>query len=161
MRIILDPGEMAVAIHVASSRRMVNQVNGITDRRRDDRQHAIALDMLGAISELAFCKAFGAYPDLTVQPRKGGPDVVLKGKYRWDVKATDRPNGRLLATTDKDLGDADYYALAVVNGNAVDFVGYASAAELLHPGTVINLGLGPTHALDQSQLRSFDRKDRA
>ena len=159
MRVILDPGEMAVAQHVASLRRCVNQAVGITDRRRDGRQHAIALDMLGAISELAFCKAFGAYPDLTVQPRKGGADVVLKGKYRWDVKATDRPNGRLLATTDKDLGDADYYALAVVNGNAVDFVGYASAAELLHPGTVIDLGHGPTYALDQAALRPFPTQE--
>lgn len=139
---------------LASLRRCVNQAGRITDRRRDTRQQAINLDMLGTVSEFGFCKAFGAYPDLTVKPRSGGADVILNGR-RWDIKATDRPAGRLLATTGKQAADAEFYALAVVQENVVDFVGWASAGELLDPATVRDLGHGPTHALDQSALHPF------
>lgn len=154
MKITLDPGEMAIAQTLASLRRCVNQAGRIGDRRRDNRMQAITLDMLGTVSEIAFCKAFGAYPDLTVSPRRGGADVILNGK-RWDIKATDRPNGRLLATTDKNAAAADYYALAVVADATVDLKGWATAAELLNPATVTDLGHGPTHALNQAQLRPF------
>jgi hypothetical protein len=132
----------------------VNQSSHVTDRRRDKRQQAYTLDMLGVVSEFAFCKAFGVYPDLSVHPRKGGADAVLKGRT-WDIKATDRPNGRLLATTGKQPTDAQFYALAIVNENEVDLVGWAEASELLNPGTVIDLGHGPTHALEQTQLHPF------
>lgn len=158
VRVVLDPGELAVAQTLASLRRCVNQAGGIKDRRRDTRQQAIALDMLGTVSEVAFCKAFGAYPDLTVSPRRGGADVLLNGR-RWDVKGTDRPNGRLLATTDKEPGAAEFYALAIVSDHIVDLIGYATASQLINPETVIDLGHGPTHALTQEQLIPFPEQE--
>lgn len=154
MKVKLDPGEMAIAQTLASLRRCVNQAGRITDQRRDNRMQAITLEILGTISEIAFCKAFDAYPDLTVSPRRGGADVIHKGK-RWDIKATERPNGQLLATTAKTSTSADYYALAIVNDSTVDFVGYASATQLINPATITDLGHGPTHALPQTQLRPF------
>ena len=121
---------------------------------------ANTIDLLGAVSEIAFCREFGACPDLSVKPRKGGADVIFKGK-RWDIKSTKRANGQLLATTEKTPGEVDFYALAVVQDNIVDFIGYASEGELLCEDTITDLGHGPTHALPQSRLRQFPPKSEA
>ena len=161
MKVTLNPGEMAIAQTMAAMRRGVNQASKITDQRRDNTMDANTLDLLGAVSEIAFCKAFSTYPDFSVMPRKGGADAILKHDgtiTRWDIKATKRTGGRLLATTGKSANDVDYYALAVVQENVVDFVGYASAAELLSEETIIDLGHGPTHALTQDKLRRFKTK---
>lgn len=156
MKVELDPGEMGVAHLIATMRRCVNQSVKITDVRRDNSLQAIELDILGAVSELAWAKVMGCFPDLTVSPRRGTPDAIHNGK-RVDIKATNRRDGRLLATTTKRRGDADIYVLAIVIDNVVDFVGYANADDLLSPQTIVNLGHGPTHALNQSQLRRFKR----
>lgn len=154
MLVELDSGEMAVAQFLATMRRCVNQSVGVSDARRDSSLQAITLDMLGTVSELAWAKAMGTYPDLTIKPRRGSADAMIDGR-RVDIKATSRRDGRLLATTDKSADAADIYVLAIVQENVVDFVGYAWSWELLHESTVRNLGHGPTHALDQCDLRRF------
>lgn len=154
MKIELDPGEYAIAQIVASMRRSINHVFQVRDQRRDTRRAVVDLDLLGAVAEIAFCKWRNVYPDLTILPRHGSADAVIDGK-KIDIKATDRKDGRLLATTGKDLSAADVYVLAIVEGPVVEFIGYALAAELLHASTLLDLGHGKTHALDQSKLRKF------
>lgn len=159
--ITLSPGELAVAQTLASLRRCVNQANGVTDARRDRAQQAIELDLLGTVSELAWAKYLNQYPDLSVNPRRGGSDYVSPTDSPWpgmrvDIKATKRRDGRLLATTNKKSDDAHIYVLAVVDENEVTFVGWAKSEELLVPATLKDLGYGPTHALDQSQLRPME-----
>lgn len=158
MLITLSPGEMAVAQNLAILRRCANQSGGTKDQRRDSAAQAISLDMLGTVSEIAWAKAWGRYPDLTINPRKGGADAITREGQTVDIKATDRPNGRLLATTRKRPEDADIYVLSIVRESEVHFVGWASADELLHPGTITDLGHGPTHALAQSQLHPIRPK---
>lgn len=152
--VTLDPGEMAVAEHLALLRRCVNKTVNLTDQRRDNRRQAITLEILGTVAEIAFCKRFSAYPDLTINPRRGGADVVLRGK-RWDIKATDHGNGRLITTVGKTHGSADYYALAVVDDCRVDFIGWAPSARLIDDSAVKDLGHGPTYVLERDQLQPF------
>lgn len=154
MKIELDPGEYAIAQMVATMRRSINTVFRVRDQRRDTLRAAVDLDLLGAVAEIAFCKWRNVYPDLTILPRHGTADAVIGGK-KVDIKATDRKDGRLLATTGKDPNAADIYVLAIVEGAVVDFVGYALASELLQETTLRDLGHGATHVLDQSQLRKF------
>ena len=115
---------------------------------------AFDLDFIGAVAEVAFGKWKNIFPDLSINPRKGSFDALVSGK-RVDIKATRRENGRLLATTGKEQNAADLYVLAVVDGATVDFVGYATATELLSDETLIDLGHGKTHALTQDRLRAF------
>jgi hypothetical protein len=159
-RIELEPSEYAVAQVIASMRRCVNQAAGVRDQRRDSMKQAIELDMLGAVAEVAFCKWQNVYPDLSVRPRRGSADALLSGK-KVDVKATDRRNGRLIATYGKEMDQADIYVLAIVEDLVVDFVGYATAQDLLCEASVKDLGHGPTYALEQSQLRRFKEKEKA
>ena len=153
MKIVLDPGEMAVAQLLATLRRTVNQAAGISDRRRDTRDPNVT-ELMGATAEVAFCKHFNCYPDLTVVPRRGGHDAILRG-HRWDIKAVAKPDHRLLAAVEKSPGDVDCYALAVVSGPTVELVGWAPAGKLLHPATVVDLGHGPVHALSRGELQAF------
>lgn len=154
MKIELDPGEYAIAQVIATMRRSINTVFRVRDQRRDTRRAVVDLDLLGAVAEIAFCKWRNVYPDLTILPRHGSADAMIGGK-KVDIKATDRKDGRLLATTGKEIDAADIYVLAIVEGPVVEFVGYALAAELLQDKTLKDLGHGATHAMEQGQLRKF------
>ena len=155
MIVKLNPGEMAVAHHIAALRRYANQSSGVFDQRRDINQPAIVLDILGAISELAFAKAIGMYPDFSISPRSGGSDCVINGT-KIDIKSTLHPHGRLLATITKKIEDADIYVLAVVQENIVRFAGWAEATELINRSAVTDLGYGLTYALSQNKLHPMN-----
>lgn len=154
MRVVLDPGEIAAARVLATLRQTINRASAIRDQRRDKVKSGADIDYVGMLAEIAWAKKFNSYPDLSISPRAGSADAIFNGK-RIDIKATDRKNGRLLATTGKAAGVADIYVLAIVDDMAVDFVGYALAGELINHKTIKNLGHGNTYALEQSQLRKF------
>jgi hypothetical protein len=152
MKVTLNSGELATAHLMAIMRRCVNQATRINDKRRA--HDAIDIDMTGAIAEIAWAKAWNIYPDLTCAPRAGSADSILAGK-RIDIKATKNPRGQLLAHIEKPIDAADIYVLAIVDNDLVDFVGYATATELINPDTITNLGHGDTYALPQTKLRTF------
>lgn len=155
MKIELDTGEYAVARMLASMRNLAARSAGVKDARMDNAMNAIELDEIGLVSEIAWAKWQNTYPDLTTSARSGTYDSYCKGK-RVDIKATKYKNGRLLAHIGKkDKDDVDMYVLAIVDGNVVDFVGYAMAHELLSDANIKDLGHGKGFAMDQSQLRRF------
>lgn len=157
MLVVLDPGEMAVAQTLATLRHSVNTAAGVTDKRRDTTRDPNTTELMGVVGELAFCKAYNVWPDLSVVPRSGGHDAVLHGKT-WDIKAVAKSHHRLLAHPDKNLTDVDRYGLAVVTDAVVELVGWAPADKLLHPSTVTDLGHGPVHALRPDQLQPFPQE---
>lgn len=149
----LSASEMAVVQMLASMRHTMNRGHDVNNSRIGP-QSDYQTDLDGLIAEFAFCKWKNIWPDLSIAPRAGGADCVF-GKWKVDVKATRRPNGRLLAVMSKTEQQAEVYVLAVVKDNEVTFPGWAFAKELLNQKNVIDLGHGPTYALDQSQLRQF------
>jgi len=151
---------MVMARLIAEMRRRMNRSEGVVDRLIDPHPRHDP-DLLGAMSELAFCKTYNVYPDLSVSPRRGGADVNV-GPVRVDVKSTHRENGSLLATVKKRSDDADVYVLTTVNvdQNAVTLVGWAAASELLCEATLTDLGHGPTHALSQDKLHHFSPRSK-
>lgn len=160
MKVTLDTGEMATAQYHATLRRAINQASKVTDQRRDSASQAIMLDIVGMVAEIAWHRVMGTFPDLSVSPRAGSADAMYQGRT-IDIKATTRRDGRLLATTNKGAGAADFYVLAIVDEANVDFVGYAASADLLSKDTIVDLGHGPTHALPQSRLRRFKQDEEA
>lgn len=151
--VTLDLGEMAVAQMLASMRFAVNRANSIPYSKVGP-QSSQQTEMDGIVAEIAFCKWKNVCPDMTIRPRAGGADCVVDGKT-IDVKATRRQDGRLISVTNKAAANADIYVLAIVNDNTVSFAGWAFSRDLMKPENVIDLGHGPTYALDQSSLRPF------
>lgn len=154
MKTVLNPGEMEIAQTIATLRRCVNQTAGVKDKRMDASMEVIDLDLIGAVSEVAWAKVMNVYPDLSIQPRHGSADSLMGGK-KIDIKATRRKNGRLLAVKGKAQDAADLYVLAIVDGASVDFIGYALTAEFIHEKNIDDIGRGPCYVMDQSRLRRF------
>lgn len=149
----LDASEMAVVQMLAAMRHGMNRGQSVVNSRVGP-QSDYQTDLDGLIAEFAFCRWKNVWPDMSIAPRSGGADCVVDGKT-IDVKATRRAEGRLLAVTTKNVQQADIYVLAIVRDNSVTFAGWAFANELIKPENIINLGHGPTYALDQSRLRVF------
>jgi hypothetical protein len=110
------------------------------------------IDIDGFGAELAFCKMANIYPDLSIEPRCGGHDAVLRSGFTVDIKQTRHQGGKLLATTKKSTSDADIYVLMV--GQVPDFVfmGWVESTFLLRADTITDLGYGPTHCLSADKL---------
>lgn len=153
IRVTLDAGERFTANTMAAFRQAANRGAGVTNRLHGDR-NAYDSELLGATAELAFCKHFNCWPDLTTVLRAGGHDAVLNSRT-YDIKAIGKPDHRLLAPVSKRLEDADRYVLALVDGGTVTLLGWAPAGQLLNPLTIVDLGHGPVHALAQDQLQPF------
>jgi len=152
--ITLDDGEMQVCRMVAQMRHSAARLANVTDAKVGN-QSGYETDLIGMVAEVAFSKWRNTYPDLSIKPRSGGVDAIVNGR-KVEVKATTRKNGRLLATLDKaDKDGAEYYALAIVDGNVVTFPGYATARELLRKENIRDLGHGSGYAMEQSELHEF------
>ena len=79
---------------------------------------------------------------------------MASGK-RYDVKASKHKGARLLSTL-KVNPDVDVYVLCVVDGNSLDFKGWAWKKDLIKDENKKDLGHGVGYALDQDKLRKFN-----
>jgi hypothetical protein len=149
--VTLDMGERQVARLLGIERHYTKEDIGIVNQRIGP-QSDVQSHTDGIAAELAFCKIVNLCPDLTIGPRSGGFDCHTRSGLTIDVKTTRYPNGKLLATLGKQLDDADIYVLMVGEFPTYSWVGWAEASELLDEANILNLGHGPTYALDQSQL---------
>ena len=149
----LSAAEMAVVQMLASMRHAMNRGHAVSNARVGP-QSDYQTDLDGLIAEFAFCKWKNVWPDMSITPRSGGADCEINGKT-IDVKATRRQDGRLLAVTSKNPDQVEIYVLAIVKDNLVTFAGWAYAKELLDEDNLIDLGHGPTYALEQGRLRPF------
>jgi hypothetical protein len=150
----LNDAEQKLVQYLARCRMTANRAADIHNGRVGPQSDA-ETDQLGIGGELAFAKQFNIYPDLTVGPRRGGVDCYV-GPYGVDVKTTKYVTGKLLAVPAKAVLAADVYALVVAHYPRYSFCGFARSGDLLHPSRLVDLGHGPTYALDQHELLTKD-----
>ena len=108
----------------------------------------------GMAGELAFGKALGRYPDLTILGAgvKSGADFYILGES-WDIKTTKYTTGKLINPMSKNTTGnwADVYVLVINEFPVMTIVGWAGAKELR--SSVIDLGNGPVYGLEQEELK--------
>lgn len=155
MKIELDGGEVVTAQMLATMRHHINRACSVRNAKIG-KQSDYETDLEGIGAELAFCKKYNYWPDLSIAPRKGGWDVLTRSGKKVDVKVTRYEDGRLLATTGKRMGDSDYYVLMVGKFPVYEVKGYCTETDLLKEENITSLGHGPTYALTQPQLRKLD-----
>lgn len=153
MTITLTDTEARICAWLGEMRHKAARLAGVVDRKQGP-QDAIATDVEGIGGELAFCKACGSWPDLTVGARSGGHDAVVCG-ILFDVKTTERPHGRMLATLGKSADEVDAYALVCGTMPTYRIAGWCWSQELIAEANVTDLGHGPTYAVVQDRLRPF------
>ena len=138
---------------IGSIRTTVNRRGGTADQKMGP-QNGMQSDIDGVLAELAFCKYFNVWPDLTIGGRRGSFDCMVDGK-RVDVKSTRVASGRLLATM-KQTDDIDYYVLAIIGAKEINFPGYINFEDLRREENIVNLGWGNGYGVEQHQLTKFN-----
>ena len=155
INIVLECGEIETARMLAQARQRFNREAGVFNRQRSP-ESASAIDVNGMGAELAYCKAFNLWPDLTVSIRSGGADALTHDGKSIDVKSTPNVNGRLLVTPDKINHGIDLYVLVVGFIPFYKVIGYATHKEVFNPDNLLNLGHGSAYGLPQEKLHEYD-----
>lgn len=148
MKVTLTQQEFEAAIDLGIRREMYWHIHGIDNRQRRSKRSGWAVQIMGAISELAVCKHFRVEPDMSAILRPDEIDCVIKGKT-VDVKSIDRPNLSLISPPHKKKYKADIYILTYVKNHDVDILGWAYGDDLYHESTIQEHGYGPTHTIKQ------------
>jgi len=149
VKITLTPVEQSIAKDVGTMRLEQCRAEGVPNMKKGP-QSDIEIDVLGSGAEIAFCKLWNLYPNLSSE--KDNYDAMTKTGHKIDVKTTKYQSGRLLAVRHKVLNPADVYALMLCEWPSYTFAGYATADELFDDGNLIDLGYGLTYGLTQDQL---------
>jgi hypothetical protein len=158
MMVTLNAAEQKLAKFLAQSRYQNARKREIKDAKMGE-QTNWETDLEGVAAEIAFCKLFNVYPDMeTDLPPDKLPDAdaYTFAMGAVDVKATKRPNGRLLARKNKATKNIDTFVLMIGVFPEYQFVGSASADKLLQDSTLRDLGRGEGHCLDQNDLDKYD-----
>jgi hypothetical protein len=148
----LSDSEISVCRVIGNMRTIVARANSVGDQKIGP-AHGSLVDEDGVIAEYAFCKLWNIHMDLTVRPRAGSYDCMLK-KKRIDVKSTRVKSGHLAVKLARNE-DVDVFVLAIIDGNQVIFPGWASAEDVYNDNTIKDLGHGKGHCLTQDQLRKW------
>jgi len=154
MQVTLNDGEQLTAQTIARLRYAVSRARQTPDEKIGPQSNDLT-DLEGAAAELAFCKAVNSWPELSITPDKGY-DTIVSG-FRIDVKSTTVEGGRLLVRPEKRSGPADWFVL--VTGSfpgPYTIRGFAHRDDVFTPQYLSDLGYGPTYAVPQDHLVSFD-----
>tara|TARA_R110002020_G_scaffold10880_3_gene41350 strand:- start:2388 stop:2954 length:567 start_codon:yes stop_codon:yes gene_type:complete len=149
--ITLETGEIETAKMIAKGRLRANV--GVFNRQRSP-EPPEDVEMNGMGAEMAYCKAFNLWPDLTVTPRSGGADCT-HGNRTVDVKATGYANGKLLVTPDKKDKGTDLYVLVTGWMPNYTIVGYATSDEIFNDDNLAETGHGVSYVLPQEKLHDL------
>ena len=153
--VVLNASELMTCRILGNLRTVASRGAGITDAQMG-KQNPLDIDEMGVMAEYAFCKYHNIFLDPTIYARSGTCDCVLMGK-RIDIKSTNYPDGKLVATI-KGNSDVDVFVLAIVTGNVVRFPGYITAKSFYREDNITNLGHGKTYAVDQGMLTPWRNK---
>lgn len=153
MKVKLEKHELEICKNIAKLRNEANRKFNVINAKRCDLNDD-EINTIGFIAEFAFCKKFNLFPDFDIIPRSGTCDGKTKNGTRYDIKATNRLNGNLIATS-KINKDVDVYILAIVNDNEVDFVGWVNKDEFIKDSNLKNLGYGNSYFLHREKLNKF------
>lgn len=147
----LSFGETAVAAALGLLRYTANRRAGVTDQQVGG-QNPVTQDEHGMAAELAVARFLNVYPDLSVDPRKGGHDLYYRGLW-LDVKWSHYSNARLLVVASKRADAADIYVLVTGAGGDLLLRGWAWANEIFRlPPSNYFAG----YALAQEHLHAMD-----
>lgn len=146
----LNDTEQRIADYLAKVRTASNNAIGVVNKKQGPQSdHETTLQGIGA--ELAFCRLFNIYPDLT-NANGNNIDATLRSGETVDVKATKYPNGKMLVVRWKKLGDVSLYVLMVGTFPRYRCAGFFPSDQVLHPDRLVDLGHGPVYAVEQHEL---------
>lgn len=167
MKVTLNNNEIHLARTIAEGRTKINREHGVKDLiHTKDVNKAIEWQFQGMAAEIAFCKIFNIYPDLTTDIRSASKglgrstyDCILPNGKTVDVKQTRHKNGHLITGTWNDSSEiserGDYFALMVGEAPTFELKGFMRQEDLIKEDKLKNFGKGLTYAAKQDELLSY------
>ena len=152
MKITLNQTEMELAAIAGMGRMVQNQTNGTNSngtRKLDP-------DINGVGGEIAVCKYFNKYPDLTIGPHYRGFDLKV-GKTKVDVKTTTYLPGYLQSKTNKTKKDCDVFILVHAKFPDFTILGGIQSEEFLQPWNIKDMGYGDKYILEHATLKPLQQ----
>lgn len=150
-KVKLNAAEVALVDYVSMVRYRIDQDAGATDRQMSPRD-PVEIMRDGYAGELAACRVFNVYPDMSLHPTPGSHDFVTVKGTKCDVKT--RPTfGDLLVPVHKKGADVDVYILVIGSGVEFEVVGWAYSWEVFNEENLTDLGHGPTYLVKKNELR--------
>tara|TARA_R100000049_G_C1894809_1_gene46682 strand:+ start:118 stop:627 length:510 start_codon:yes stop_codon:yes gene_type:complete len=151
MKITLNQIEMELAALAGMGRMMSNKKSGVISSSK----RKLDPDVNGVGGEIAVCKYFNRYPDLTIGPHRRGYDLKVKGQ-RVDVKTTTYNPGYLQAQINKKIQDCDIYILVYAEIPHFEIMGGSRSSDFIQPFNIKDVGYGDKYTLETSQLRALE-----
>lgn len=150
--ITLNDVEQTICFLVARKRFQNARRLGIPNAKIDQKREYVDLDGFGG--ELAFCRSFNLYPDLSIEIKEW--DAVLRDGRTVDIKTTKYEQGHLLVWGEKQTDKkADLYLLMIGKLPTYRFAGYIEVERLFKKENIKSFGYGASYALSQEELRKF------
>ncbi len=134
--------------------RFNNARNAGVENKKVGNQSNEYTDLNGFAAELAFCRLFNVFPDLTIEIRSASTDkgdAVLPCGTTVDVKSTKYESGKLLASPSRKSGH-DLYALMTGEFPTYTFRGFMRTSDLHNEKRIGECGHNKTYIARQDEL---------
>lgn len=158
IEVTLKQSEYAMAVYLSAMRQMVNERSGVEDKKMGARD-GLEISVDGLVAELAFCKYFNVFPDLSFDPRSGGEDCLMDGRL-VDVKSTTPGKTRVYLPQRKNQNNVERYVWCWVDFRTTWILGWF-APEDIFVGE--KLSQSPRadelhYEIDLTTIRKFDAR---
>lgn len=150
MRVNLTRPELFTCRMLGMMRRTA--ANGKVIDKQMGKQDPWGIDMDGVIAEFCVAKALNVCPDLTIEVRSGGVDLISHSGLTIDVKSTRDKHGNLLLTLKKINDPCDVYVLAVIDNTGCTIVGWAKQEDIFKEENIKDKGHGKGYFFSRNKL---------
>jgi hypothetical protein len=156
VRVTLNPEEVVIATQIGMQKTNNSISGGLqTSYARGKGFDMYFTDINGYGAELAFCKIFNLFPDLTSHNRVGGYDAVLHDGTTVDVKQSKSLTTALRVKVGrKKLGDSALYALLVGELPTYTFIGFATEEAVFKSTNITKIYDKDHYTIPQENLLS-------
>ena len=155
IEVTLTKSEHKIVIGIAKKRIKNNrEKNFVNTPYGGVKQEEIEINSYGA--EIAYCKHFNIFPELSLELEEAGVDAMHDGK-RVDIK--NAPNGgTLLANINRDVDDCDVFALVCGIAPNYFIAGWCHSQDLIDDKNIEPLTDDkiPTYKLPAGKLKLFE-----
>lgn len=158
-RIILTEAEIKLAKYLGSAIYRARSQDNSQDHQRSATSNGEVIQQLGVMGELAACRFYNVYPDLSVcknRAQQKNHDFMLPSGIRVDVKYMKMPGGDLLVTKNEKKDGIDVFIMVAGDEpSGFEIKGWAKRSQVEKCPTV-DFGKGVSYRFPAYALRAAD-----